>query len=193
MSPMDSQFQVRMRSNQPCAACRMLRRRCSENCLLAPYFPADEADNFARVHKVFGASNVIKILQMVEETQREDTVKSMVYEARARLQDPVYGCAGIIFCLQKHVRDLQEQLELTKSEFIETQVQRENLLKILMDVDQFNPKEPPINDVFFDSFDLVLDDSRIGCDPYDYSMDFSGSLESSGLHGLHGQTSCSTY
>lgn len=52
------------RAHQPCAACRMLRRKCESDCLLAPYFPAEEAEKFAGVHKVFGASNVIKMIQV---------------------------------------------------------------------------------------------------------------------------------
>lgn len=48
----------------PCAACRLLRRRCAQDCVFAPYFPADEPTKFANVHKVFGASNVNKMLQV---------------------------------------------------------------------------------------------------------------------------------
>ncbi|KAK6934805.1 Lateral organ boundaries, LOB [Dillenia turbinata] len=47
----------------PCAACKLLRRRCAQNCIFAPYFPADEPQKFASVHRVFGASNVNKMLQ----------------------------------------------------------------------------------------------------------------------------------
>lgn len=48
----------------PCAACKLLRRRCAQDCVFAPYFPADEPQKFANVHKVFGASNVNKMLQV---------------------------------------------------------------------------------------------------------------------------------
>lgn len=49
----------------PCAACKLLRRRCAaQECVFAPYFPADEPHKFASVHKVFGASNVNKMLQV---------------------------------------------------------------------------------------------------------------------------------
>lgn len=49
----------------PCAACKLLRRRCAHDCVFAPYFPADEPHKFASVHKVFGASNVNKMLQVL--------------------------------------------------------------------------------------------------------------------------------
>ncbi|GMN58783.1 hypothetical protein TIFTF001_027884 [Ficus carica] len=48
----------------PCAACKLLRRRCAQDCVFSPYFPADEPQKFANVHKVFGASNVNKMLQV---------------------------------------------------------------------------------------------------------------------------------
>ncbi|KAF7830916.1 LOB domain-containing protein 12-like [Senna tora] len=75
----------------PCASCKLLRRRCAENCIFAPYFPSDDPQKFAIVHKVFGASNVGKMLQELRAEQRADAVSSLVYEANARVRDPVYG------------------------------------------------------------------------------------------------------
>lgn len=49
----------------PCAACKLLRRRCTPDCIFAPYFPAHQPHKFASVHKVFGASNVNKMLQVI--------------------------------------------------------------------------------------------------------------------------------
>lgn len=51
-------------SMSPCAACKLLRRRCTRDCVFAPYFPPDEPQKFASVHKVFGAANVSKMLQV---------------------------------------------------------------------------------------------------------------------------------
>lgn len=48
----------------PCAACKTLRRRCVERCVLAPYFPPSEPLKFTIAHRVFGASNIIKFLQV---------------------------------------------------------------------------------------------------------------------------------
>lgn len=48
----------------PCAACKILRRRCVEKCVLAPYFPPTEPYKFTIAHRVFGASNIIKFLQV---------------------------------------------------------------------------------------------------------------------------------
>ncbi|KAK3033122.1 hypothetical protein RJ639_036481, partial [Escallonia herrerae] len=102
----------------PCAACKLLRRRCAQDCVFAPYFPADEPQKFASVHKVFGASNVNKMLQELPEHQRGDAVSSMVYEANARVRDPVYGCVGAISSLQQQIDVLQAQLAIAQAEVV---------------------------------------------------------------------------
>lgn len=103
------------RSSSSCAACKFLKRRCTPNCQFAPYFRSDEPKKFAKVHKVFGASNVSKILNEVAEEQREDTVNSLVFEAEVRLQDPVYGCIGAIASLQHKMVELQHDLILARA------------------------------------------------------------------------------
>ncbi|XVF24162.1 hypothetical protein REPUB_Repub13aG0103500 [Reevesia pubescens] len=103
------------RSSSSCAACKLLKRRCSPNCIFAPYFRSDEPKKFAKVHKVFGASNVSKILIEVPEEQREDTVNSLAYEAEARLRDPIYGCIGAIALLQRKMIELQHDLALARA------------------------------------------------------------------------------
>ncbi|ESQ36107.1 hypothetical protein EUTSA_v10008781mg [Eutrema salsugineum] len=115
----------------PCAACKILRRRCGEKCVLAPYFPPTEPAKFTIAHRVFGASNIIKFLQELPESQRTDAVNSMVYEAGARIRDPVYGCAGAIYHLQRQVSELQAQLAKAQVEIVNMQSQRSNLLELI--------------------------------------------------------------
>ncbi|KAI4350186.1 hypothetical protein L6164_010692 [Bauhinia variegata] len=103
-------------SNSPCAACKFLRRKCQPECVFAPYFPPDQPQKFANVHKVFGASNVTKLLNELHPHQREDAVNSLAYEADMRLRDPVYGCVGVISLLQHQLRQLQMDLSCAKSE-----------------------------------------------------------------------------
>ncbi|KZV37353.1 LOB domain-containing protein 6-like [Dorcoceras hygrometricum] len=103
-------------SNSPCAACKFLRRKCQPECVFAPYFPPDQPQKFANVHKVFGASNVTKLLNELQPHQREDAVNSLAYEADMRLRDPVYGCVGVISLLQHQLRQLQIDLSCAKSE-----------------------------------------------------------------------------
>ncbi|KAG2673748.1 hypothetical protein I3843_13G092300 [Carya illinoinensis] len=115
----------------PCAACKILRRRCAEKCVLAPYFPPSEPTKFTIAHRVFGASNIIKFLQELPESQRADAVSSMVYEASARIRDPVYGCAGAICQLQKHVNELQAQLAKAQAELVNMHCQQTNLVALI--------------------------------------------------------------
>ena len=50
--------------------------------------------------------------------QRGDAVRSMVYEANARVRDPVYGCVGAISSLQQQIDSLQAQLALAQAEMV---------------------------------------------------------------------------
>ncbi|OAY49295.1 LOB domain-containing protein 18 [Manihot esculenta] len=95
----------------PCGACKFLRRKCVPGCIFAPYFDSEQgAAHFAAVHKVFGASNVSKLLLHIPVHKRLDAVVTICYEAQARLRDPVYGCVAHIFALQQQVVNLQAEL-----------------------------------------------------------------------------------
>ncbi|TKY68375.1 LOB domain-containing protein 6 [Spatholobus suberectus] len=76
----------------------------------------DQPQKFANVHRIFGASNVTKLLNDLHPHQREDAVNSLAYEAEMRLRDPVYGCVGVISLLQHQLRQLQMDLCCAKSE-----------------------------------------------------------------------------
>ncbi|XP_071732888.1 LOB domain-containing protein 1-like [Rutidosis leptorrhynchoides] len=126
----------------PCAACKILRRRCIEKCMLAPYFPPTDPHKFTIAHRVFGASNIIKLLQELPESHRIDAVSSMVYEANARLRDPIYGCAGTICQLQKQVSELQAELAKAQAEMVTLQCRQTNILTLIrMQMEQ--PSPPP--------------------------------------------------
>ncbi|MQM14419.1 hypothetical protein Taro_047348 [Colocasia esculenta] len=100
----------------PCGACKFLRRKCVSGCLFAPHFNAEAgAAHFAAVHRVFGASNVSKLLQRVTPHRRPQAVLTMCYEAHARLRDPVLGCVSHIFALQQQVLNLEAELGLIQS------------------------------------------------------------------------------
>lgn len=103
-------------SHSPCAACKFLRRKCTQECVFAPYFPPDQPQKFANVHRVYGASNVAKLLNELNTVHREDAVTSLAYEAEARLRDPIYGCVGFISVLQNRLRQVQNDLYTAKKE-----------------------------------------------------------------------------
>ncbi|KAK6785985.1 hypothetical protein RDI58_014510 [Solanum bulbocastanum] len=113
-------------SSSPCASCKLLRRRCTKDCIFAPYFPPNELHKFAIVHKVFGASNISKMLQELPIQQRADAVNSLVYEANARMRDPVYGCVGAISFLQNQISQLEMQIAIAQAEILCIQMQDDN-------------------------------------------------------------------
>ncbi|KAF8656673.1 hypothetical protein HU200_060535 [Digitaria exilis] len=77
-------------SGGPCGACKFLRRKCVTGCIFAPYFDSEQgAEHFASVHKVFGASNVSKLLLQIPPHKRLDAIVTVCYEAQARLRDPI--------------------------------------------------------------------------------------------------------
>ncbi|XP_047947412.1 LOB domain-containing protein 24-like [Salvia hispanica] len=98
-----------------CAACKHLRRRCPSDCIFAPYFPSNNPRRFAYVHKIFGASNVGKILQDLPVSYRGEAANTLCYEAYCRIKDPVYGCAGIVDQLNEQLKIAEYQLATIKA------------------------------------------------------------------------------
>ncbi|KAH6814691.1 ATPase family associated protein [Perilla frutescens var. frutescens] len=106
-------------TNAPCGACKFLRRKCIGGCIFAPHFGSDQgAARFAAVHKVFGASNVSKLLLHIPPNRRHDAVVTISYEAQARLSDPVYGCVSTIIALQQQVASLQAELSMVQTQLM---------------------------------------------------------------------------
>ncbi|XP_057781260.1 LOB domain-containing protein 16 [Salvia miltiorrhiza] len=104
-------------SGSPCGACKFLRRKCAADCVFAPYFCSEQGPaRFAAIHKVFGASNVSKLLLHVPAADRCEAVVTIAYEAQARIRDPVYGCVSHIFALQQQVAYLQAQVMQAKAQ-----------------------------------------------------------------------------
>ncbi|RDX66913.1 LOB domain-containing protein 20, partial [Mucuna pruriens] len=79
---MDKEHAKSEASSNPCGACKYIRRKCRTQ--------------FTIVHKVFGTNNVSKMLNVALDYHHEMVV-SLLYEARARLIDLVYGCFSTMF------------------------------------------------------------------------------------------------
>ena len=73
----------------------------------------------------------------------------MVYEAGARIRDPVYGCAGAICQLQKQVNELQAQLAKSQAEVVNMQLQQAHLVALLMEMAQSEPNSQQSADMIF--------------------------------------------
>ncbi|GFQ03688.1 LOB domain-containing protein 23 [Phtheirospermum japonicum] len=101
-----------------CAACKHLRRRCPSDCIFSPYFPSNNPRRFAYIHKIYGASNVGKILQDLPVSHRAEAADTLYYEAYCRIKDPVYGCVGMITILNQQIYDAQCQLARIQGEIV---------------------------------------------------------------------------
>ncbi|KAI3773594.1 hypothetical protein L1987_48124 [Smallanthus sonchifolius] len=126
--------------NSPCAACKFLRRKCIPGCVFSPYFPPEDPQKFVNVHKIFGASNVTKLLNDVLPHQREDAVSSLAYEAEARVRDPVYGCVGVITVLQRQLDRLQMDLDAANAELMRHVC---NGMPVMTQLSSIQPVTPP--------------------------------------------------
>ncbi|KAI0524255.1 hypothetical protein KFK09_003620 [Dendrobium nobile] len=94
-----------------CAACKYQRRRCTPDCTLAPHFPANNPRQFLNVHRLFGVSNILKILKTVEPHLHKEAMASIIFQANARARDPVGGCYRIILQLQHQHEALSSELQ----------------------------------------------------------------------------------
>ncbi|KAL2482033.1 LOB domain-containing protein 27 [Forsythia ovata] len=98
-------------TGQACAACKYQRRRCASDCPLAPFFPADQPKMFQNAHKLFGVSNILKILKQLDPSQKVIAMKSIKYQANMRDKYPVYGCLVEIQQLSYQIQMAEEELQ----------------------------------------------------------------------------------
>ncbi|KAL5727990.1 hypothetical protein ACHQM5_001122 [Ranunculus cassubicifolius] len=138
----------------PCGACKFLRRKCIKGCIFAPYFDSEQgATHFAAVHKIFGASNVSKLLLKIPVHKRLDAVVTICYEALARLRDPVYGCVGHIFALQQQVVNLQAELAFVQAHLSTMELSASQAMLV------------PTTDQTSSMADQMYPSSNFGCEP----------------------------
>ncbi|CAN1759481.1 LOB domain-containing protein 2 [Linum perenne] len=102
-------------THSACASCKHQRKKCAEDCILAPVFPAEKTREFQAVHKVFGVSNVIKMMRRVEARDRERVAESLVWEANSREHDPVLGAMRQYHRVVEEKKQLEKELCLYKS------------------------------------------------------------------------------
>ncbi|KAI4347630.1 hypothetical protein L6164_008426 [Bauhinia variegata] len=101
-------------ANKACAACKYQRRRCSKECPLSPYFPADQPKKFQNAHRLFGVSNIMKTLNQVHPEQHDEAMESIMFESDMRAKYPVHGCLGIIWQYNNQIVRLEEDLRHVK-------------------------------------------------------------------------------
>ncbi|GLJ42449.1 hypothetical protein SUGI_0879650 [Cryptomeria japonica] len=153
------------RNRESCAACRWNRKKCSEECVLAPHFPCADPEKFAIVQKVFGTNYILKLVQGIESEVRASAVKNMVYEASVRVKDPINGTASIVHELMEKIGKLESQLAEKNEELMNMRSQYDNLVSLLhigsphVEEDVYLTDiytSQPIEDIMHDEVDPLL-------------------------------------
>ncbi|KAI4329150.1 hypothetical protein L6164_021444 [Bauhinia variegata] len=99
-------------TTQACAPCKYQRRKCASDCILAPYFPHDRHKQFINAHKLFGVSNINKIVKNLSPLQKDQAMRTVIIESDIRANDPVGGCCRIIQALQAEIEYCKAELDL---------------------------------------------------------------------------------
>ncbi|XP_030539006.1 LOB domain-containing protein 37 [Rhodamnia argentea] len=91
-----------------CNGCRVLRKGCSESCILRPclqWIESPEAQGHATVFvaKFFGRAGLMSFISAVPETQRPALFQSLLFEACGRTVNPVNGAVGLLGTGNWHV------------------------------------------------------------------------------------------
>lgn len=85
-----------------CNGCRVLRKGCSETCILRPciqWIESAESQGHATVFvaKFFGRAGLTSFISSVTESQRPALFQSLLYEACGRTVNPVNGAVGLLW------------------------------------------------------------------------------------------------
>ncbi|XP_014514256.1 LOB domain-containing protein 38 isoform X2 [Vigna radiata var. radiata] len=85
-----------------CNGCRVLRKGCSENCMLRHCLqlienPQAQAHATLFVAKFFGRAALMSFLSAVPANQRSALFQSLLYEAVGRTINPVNGAVGLLW------------------------------------------------------------------------------------------------
>ncbi|KHN12987.1 LOB domain-containing protein 39 [Glycine soja] len=91
-----------------CNGCRVLRKGCSESCILRPclqWIDTPEAQGHATVFvaKFFGRADLMSFISNVPEPQRPALFQSLLFEACGRTVNPVNGAVGLLWTGNWHV------------------------------------------------------------------------------------------
>ncbi|KAJ4827089.1 hypothetical protein Tsubulata_034588 [Turnera subulata] len=96
------------RVGMSCNGCRVLRKGCSETCILRSclqWITSPEAQGNATLFlaKFFGRSDLMSLISAVPESQRPALFQSLLFEACGRTVNPVNGAVGLLWSGNWHV------------------------------------------------------------------------------------------
>ncbi|KAI4326039.1 hypothetical protein MLD38_031392 [Melastoma candidum] len=85
-----------------CNGCRVLRKGCSDSCILRPclsWIDGSDSQGHATVFvaKFFGRAGLFSFISAVPEPQRPALFRSLLFEACGRTVSPVHGAVGLLW------------------------------------------------------------------------------------------------
>ncbi|KAL1534211.1 LOB domain-containing protein 38 [Salvia divinorum] len=91
-----------------CNGCRVLRRGCSDQCILRPCLdwiqsPRAQANATLFVSKFFGRSDLMTFIAAVPVSKRSALFQSLLFEACGRVVNPVNGAVGLLSTGNWHI------------------------------------------------------------------------------------------
>ncbi|XWS25531.1 hypothetical protein CRYUN_Cryun27aG0076100 [Craigia yunnanensis] len=91
-----------------CNGCRVLRKGCSETCVLRSSlrwieFPEAQGNATLFLAKFFGRSDLLSLISSVPEPQRPALFQSLLFEACGRTVNPVNGAVGLLSSGNWHI------------------------------------------------------------------------------------------
>ncbi|TKY71245.1 LOB domain-containing protein 38 [Spatholobus suberectus] len=97
-----------------CNGCRVLRKGCSEDCLLRHCLewienPEGQGHATLFVARFFGRATLMSFLSSVPANQRSCMFRSLVYEAVGRTVNPAHGAVGLLWTGNWHLCQLGVQ------------------------------------------------------------------------------------
>ncbi|KAI3840896.1 hypothetical protein MKX03_025635 [Papaver bracteatum] len=122
-----------------CGACAHRKKKCSQKCEFAPFFPSNRAEDFQNVSNVFGAAKFIQLIKLAGPKQHL-AAETLIIEAIARVSNPVLGIAGIAETISQQLEDLTSELTAVN------QQNKHNLHRIIILQQKFveEPQNRPI-------------------------------------------------
>ncbi|KAK6241957.1 Lateral organ boundary protein [Theobroma cacao] len=85
-----------------CNGCRVLRKGCSENCIIRPCLqwiksPDSQANATLFLAKFYGRAGLLNLIEAGPQHLRPAIFRSLLYEACGRVVNPVYGSVGMLW------------------------------------------------------------------------------------------------
>ncbi|CAN8284398.1 unnamed protein product [Cochlearia groenlandica] len=67
----------------PCSVCQTKNKICSKNCEFAAYFPNEVSIKYESANGVFGTSNIIRMMKLVDDDHKHLLASSILIEGEA--------------------------------------------------------------------------------------------------------------